>query len=111
VTAAAAARQPETADAQINPPSGEVGASFDRVERGLILALARLGEHPVVGVAAEVTLRAQIRATRGYRRAATLFWHACGVATFDEMNMLDDQLASQRHRLPARRPIVGDGRP
>jgi hypothetical protein len=78
---------------------------FDWVERAAVLASARLADHPLVVPAADVALRVQILTTRVYRRATTVVWHMCGVATFDELGMIGEQLASLRHRIPA--PVPG----
>jgi hypothetical protein len=90
-------------------PTDSVRSPLELLERAAVLAAARLAEHPFVTPAADLALRSQILATRTYRRATMLLWHACGVATLDELNVVGEHLASLAYRLPAAHRDAGSG--
>jgi hypothetical protein len=92
-------------------PTDSVRSPLELVERTAVLTAARLAEHPFVTPAADLALRSQIFATRMYRRATMSLWHACGVATLDELNVVGEHLAALQYRLPtAHRDAGSDSR-
>lgn len=71
----------------------------DLIERTGVLAAARLADHPLVRPAAAVGLWTQARVTRVTTAATTVVWHACGVPTWRDLNLLREHLALLRHQV------------
>jgi hypothetical protein len=92
----------ETSGSISGARAAEIRSPIEWVERAAVLTAARLADHPWVAPLADLTLRTQAGAWQTWRRATAFVWNSSGVATFDELSLLGEQLAAVRHRLPTR---------
>ena len=92
------------------PRAQDVQSPIEWIERATVLTAARLADHRWVVPIADLTLRTQTIAWRTWRRATGFMWNSYGMATFDELSQLGEQLAAVRHRLPTPTSTRGPSR-
>jgi hypothetical protein len=77
------------------------GLLLERLERAVMLSLARMGDSHLVVPLASAGLKAEIATRRLFERAITQLWHAYQLPTRRELLTLSEQLSALRFRVAA----------
>ena len=75
------------------------GVLLDRLERAVMLTLARMGDNRLLVPLAAAGLKTEVRARRLLERGTTAVWHAYQLPTRREVLTLSEQLSALRFRV------------